>query len=113
MNGVEIVNQAYLRQTLPLSWERQGLVKCPMERYPVNLNSLNPGGLAGLVSVYSGRHETLGLELGRALQAETTEGGTKRETTENSTKTMRKGRGTKVEEYFLAGLDRHGRRCRG
>jgi len=67
-----------------------GLAKYPMERYLENPNSLDPGGLVGFVFVHSGCHEPLGLELGKTLRAETTEGGAKGETGQNSTTTNTK-----------------------
>ena len=61
-----------------------------MECYPENPDSLIPEGLAGPVFAHSGRHEPLGLELGRTLRTETTEGGAKRETRKSSTTTNTK-----------------------
>ena len=46
-----------------------------MERYPGNPGPLVPERLAGFVFVHSARHEPLGLELGKPLRTETTEGG--------------------------------------
>jgi len=75
-----------------------------MERYPENPSSLNLEGLDGLVFVHSGCHEPLGLELGRTLRAETTEGGAKRETEEkHENKCERVGR-PKSENTFWQDL---------
>jgi len=46
-----------------------------MERNPESPGPLVPEGLAGFVFVQSDRHEPLGLELGKPLLTETTEGG--------------------------------------
>lgn len=76
-----------------------------MEHYLENPSSLNPGGLAGAVFVYSGRHEPLRLELGKTLRAETTEGGAKRKTGESSTTTRTKRVGRpKSKNAFWWGL---------
>jgi len=61
-----------------------------MNRYPENLGALVPEESAGFVFVHSGRHEPLGLELGKPLRTETTEGGVKRETRKGSTTTNTK-----------------------
>ena len=71
-----------------------------MECYPENPGSLDPEGLAGLVFVHSGCHEPLGLEPGKTLRAETTEGGAKRETGKSNTTTNTKKVGPRSENAF-------------
>jgi hypothetical protein len=72
-----------------------------MERYPENPGSLDPEGLAGLVFVHSGCREPLGLEPGKTLRAETTEGGVKRETGKSNTTTnTKKVGGPRSENAF-------------